>query len=103
MKWTTCGGFAATRSVVFFGLVLVGFFGLLVSESSAALFLLTDDNSSAQFDTASPANAFNWTVDGINQLVQQAFWYRVGNTAELSVHNLPIGAQGTTDANFDGN
>jgi PEP-CTERM motif-containing protein len=103
MKRTTCGGFAAIRSVLIFGLILVSLLGLFVAPSSAALLTLTDDNSSTQFDTASPANAFNWTVDGVNQLVQQAFWYRIGNVAEQSVHTLPIGVQGTTDANFDGN
>jgi hypothetical protein len=65
---------------------------------------LIDDNSSATFDTATPANNFNWQVDGINQLNQQAFWYRIGIAGpEQSVHILPIGVQGTTDANFDGN
>jgi hypothetical protein len=72
-------------------------------QSIGALFTLTDDNSSAQFDTATDLNNFNWTVDGVDQLGRQAFWYRIGNVAEQSVHTLPIGVQGTNDSNFDGN
>jgi hypothetical protein len=72
-------------------------------HASAALFTLTDENSVAQFDTASQNNNFNWFVDGQDKLAQQAFWYRVGNTAESSVHTLPIAVQGASDANFDGN
>jgi hypothetical protein len=65
---------------------------------------LVDDNSSADFDTATPANNYNWFVDATDLLAQQAFWYRVGSAGpESSVHTLPIGVQGTTDANFDGN
>src|SRR5438874_7410442 len=77
--------------------------GFASQRASAALFTLTDDNSVAQFDTATQANHFNWFVDGTDYLAQQAFWYRVGNVAEQSVHSLPIGTQGTSDTNFDGN
>jgi len=74
-----------------------------VTYSSAALITLVDENSTATFDTSSPSNAFSWVVDGTEQLFQQAFWYRVGNTGpENSVHSLPISVEGTTDSNFDG-
>ena len=49
------------------------------------------------------ANQFNWFVDGTDQFAQEAFWFRVGNVPEQSVHTLPIAVQGTTDGNFDGN
>ena len=77
--------------------------GPLAQTSFGALFNLTDNNSVAQFDTATSANQFNWYVDGIDQLAQEAFWFRVGNVAEQSVHTLPIALQGATDGNFDGN
>lgn len=77
--------------------------GPWVGQSNAALFTLVDDNSVVEFNTSSAANNFDWKVDGISQLAQQAFWYRIGATAESSVHTLPIGAQGVTDVNFDGN
>jgi hypothetical protein len=42
-------------------------------------------------------------VDVPDVLAQQAFWYRVGNVAEQSLHTLPIAVQGISDSNFDGN
>lgn len=72
------------------------------SRSSAGLFSLVDGNSQVDFDTSSASNAYSWTVDGQGQLFQQAFWYRVGNTAETTVHTLPIHAEGATDTNLDG-
>lgn len=85
-------------------MAIVGWFwGSGVQSASAAIFTLTDDNSVSQFDTANPAGNFNWFVDGTDRLSQQAFWYRIGNVAEQSAHLLPIGVQGTTDSNFDGN
>jgi hypothetical protein len=84
--------------------VFCGAAGLAAQQSHAAILTLVDDNSSATFDTANPANNFNWLVDGINQLNTQAFWHRIGPAGpEQSVHTLPIGVQGTSDGNFDGN
>jgi len=77
---------------------------LATQQSRAALLTLIDDNSSADFDTSAPPNNYNWFVDNTDILAQQAFWYRIGPAGpEFSVHTLPIGVQGTTDANFDGN
>jgi hypothetical protein len=85
--------------------ILIALFSdAFLSQSHAALLTLIDDNSSADFDTATPSNNYNWFVDGTDLLAQQAFWYRLGpNGPENSVHTLPIGVQGTSDANFDGN
>jgi hypothetical protein len=72
------------------------------TPSGAAIFTLSDGNSTASFSTATQAGAYSWTVDGVSQLYQQWFWYRVGNTAESSIDTLPIGVQGASDDNFDG-
>jgi len=88
---------------LFCSFVLAAFSAATAQQSVAALFTLTDENSVAQFDTATPANNFNWFVDGNDILAQQAFWYRVGNVAEQSLNLLPIGVQGISDSNFDGN
>jgi hypothetical protein len=45
----------------------------------AQIVTLADNNSIAQIDTGSSAGMFNWTVNGVNQLAQQWFWYRVGS------------------------
>src|SRR5215510_515021 len=95
--------FAIVR-VFLFVIIFCGVASLVAQQSNAALLTLIDDNSSADFDTAAQANNYNWFVDAIDLLAQQAFWYRIGNAGpEFSVHGLPIGVQGTTDANFDGN
>jgi hypothetical protein len=84
--------------------ILCGLVGPAVQRSVAAVFTLANVNSVAQFETATQANNFNWTVEGVNQLAQQAFWYRIGNGGpEVSVNTLPIAVQGVTDSNFDGN
>jgi hypothetical protein len=78
------------------------FFVVLTQPSFGAAIHLGDDNSTASFDTANPPNHFNWTVDGINQLNTQSFWYRIGNAPEQSLHTLPIfGAEIATNTNFD--
>jgi hypothetical protein len=102
MNLSTSTGSASVRALVF-ALAIVGLIVGPVSYSSAAIITLVDENSSATFDTSSPSNAFSWVVDGVEQLFQQAFWYRVGNTGpESSVHSLPISVEGTSDTNFDG-
>jgi hypothetical protein len=84
-------------------IALLGVFLFSAQCARAGLFTLADENSSILFNTASPTNASNWQVDGVDQLNQQAFWYRVGNTAEQSVHSLPIAFEMASNTNFDPN
>jgi hypothetical protein len=51
---------------------------------------LSDLNSVVEVDPAMQSGMFRWKVDGIEQLHQQWFWYRVGNTAEASIDTLPL-------------
>jgi hypothetical protein len=89
------------RVILFYGLIVIGLSGVFAGDSTAALITLTDENSSVDFDPALSANAFNWSVEGADQLFQQAFWYRVGNAPEQSVHSLPIGFQLASNTNSD--
>jgi len=50
--------------------------GLL--SSRAQIVTLTDQNSVALINTGTSAGMFNWTIDGVNNLNQQWFWYRAG-------------------------
>jgi len=50
-------------------------------SSSAQVYTLTDNNSSADVSVNSSAGMSNWFVDGQNQLAQQWFWYRIGGVA----------------------
>jgi len=94
---------SAIARVLFCSFVLAAFSAATTQQSVASLFTLTDENTVAQFDTATQANNFNWFVDGNDVLAQQAFWYRIGNVPESSVHSLPIGVQGISDSTLDGN
>jgi hypothetical protein len=89
------------RNVFLIAIIVTGLLGQFPRGSFAGLFTLTDGNSSVDFDTTSQANAYNWQVDGLDQLFQQAFWYRVGNVAEQSVHALPIGFELASNTNAD--
>jgi hypothetical protein len=84
-------------------MVLAGLIGPATQPSFAGLFTLVDDNSSAHFDTGSQANNDSWIVDGVNQLHQQAFWFRIGQgdlVPEQSVHTLPIAGEFASNTNF---
>lgn len=101
MKSTEFPRHSSALRVFFTGMFLLGLFSQSATRSLAALFTLSDENSVVQFDTSSPSNAYSWTVDGQDQLFQQAFWFRVGNTAEQSLHSLPIGFQLASNTNSD--
>lgn len=91
-----------SRISAFSSLVIGAFVAVIGSSAGAAPLTLIDSNSTADFSTNTQAGAFSWTVDGVQQLSQQWFWYRVGNTAEQSVDALPIASQALSDGNGDG-
>lgn len=65
---------------------------------------LIDDNSFVEVETETQSGMFTWEVDGVDNMFQQWFWYRVGSTGgETSIDNLVIIVEGTTDPNFSGN
>lgn len=64
---------------------------LLVSPASGQIFGITNGNSFALINSSSQAGMFNWTVDGVNQLYQQGFWYRIGTKGgESSIDTLGV-------------
>ena len=69
--------------------LVAGALAAQVMSSSAQIVTLTDNNSVAQINTGSQAGMFNWTVDGVNQLAQQWFWFRVGGVgSEASINTI---------------
>jgi len=62
--------------------ILSGFLVLVFAGMAHAtpIYTLTSGNSSVTIDAGSQAGMDNWTVDGQNQLNQQWFWYRIGNS-----------------------
>lgn len=87
------------RAVMSLAMAMV--IGPWADQSIAALYTLSDRNSSVKFDTSNPINSYDWRVDGVPHLNTQGFWYRVGNTAEQSLSSLPITFQGATNTNSD--
>jgi hypothetical protein len=94
---------ALAARVLFCSFVCLAISGLFAPPSFAGIFTLVDDNSSMTFNTASSGNASDWVIDGVDQLSRQAFWFRIGNTAEQSVHALPIAFESATNTNVDPN
>jgi hypothetical protein len=52
-------------------------------------FMLSHKNASALVNiTNAGAGVVNWSVDGVNHLSYQSFYYRIGNTAEALVQSI---------------
>ncbi|MBM3317275.1 MAG: PEP-CTERM sorting domain-containing protein [Candidatus Eisenbacteria bacterium] len=69
---------------------LLGVLAILAASAPpahAAVFTLTDLNSVFQIDSAFGADL--WTVDGVSQLYEQGFWFRIGDdSAEQRLGNF---------------
>ena len=82
--------FVATAAIILTGL------GITARPAKSAVLALSDDNSSAAFDPSFsdvPSNngLLFWTVDDVNQLFQNQFWYRVGSEGrENSINTLNL-------------
>lgn len=83
---------------------MLGWASIAPPSAQASPVLLEDNNSSLVIDTATPfAGAFDWRIDGQNQLKRQWFWYRIGDSGpEAAIDTLLQGPSGATDTNFDG-
>jgi hypothetical protein len=91
--------------------MLVTLAALHCASQAHASIQLADLNSTFDIDPSSQAGAFNWKVDGVDQLSKQWFWYRLGNTAEHSIDTLtlntatgngtPVGTLNYTGPGFD--
>ena len=92
MKWAGC----------LFGVLL--FMSLQAASAGAIQAIqLVDNASTVLIDPGSQAGMSQWNVSGVNQLAQQWFWYRVGNTGpESSIYTLGAPFVGLSDTNFDG-
>jgi hypothetical protein len=61
---------------------------------------LVDRNSTVLLNLASDAGMYHWTVDGVNHLARQWFWYRVGDNGGESPLNA-MGLLGVKVTNAD--
>jgi len=76
--------------------VLIALFG----QTASAAVTLTDLNSSATFDGANPSNQVSWIVDGVSQLFQQSFYFRVGSTGDETTLSTGFTSETQLDPSF---
>jgi hypothetical protein len=81
------------RFAVFIGktIFLAGVVATVVAlQAQAQTVTLNNGNSSASIDLTSGDHTGmnNWTVDGINQLAQQWFWYRIGGATNQTIDTV---------------
>ncbi|MBX7168703.1 MAG: hypothetical protein K1X74_20370 [Pirellulales bacterium] len=74
----------------------------LATPAHAAIMTLIDHNALVEVDPTSQSGLSTWTVDGIDHMYQQWFWYRQGNVAEKSIDTLPLVTSNVFDPEFDG-
>lgn len=61
---------------------------MLLSAQTQAQNTLSNLNSIADLNLSTSAGMYNWTVNGVDQLAQQWFWFRVGNSAETPINSI---------------
>jgi hypothetical protein len=60
-------------------------------KAEAAIWTLTDVNSTVQVNDSTSVGAYQWQIDGYNNLFQHQYWYRVGSSGgEQPITNLPL-------------
>jgi len=70
--------------------------------------VLTDQNSTVTIEPVGGAGAYSWLVNGVEQLFQQWFWYRVGaagpeqNISTLSAPTIVQATNNTAQINYTG-
>jgi len=70
---------------VFICIAVLSVLGVFLVPTTRADVTLTDENSTVTIDpSTSQAGVNAWNVDGVNQLYQQWFWYRIGSTGGQS-------------------
>lgn len=64
--------------------------GMSAAKSIAAIVLM-NNNSTLALSPSFPTGPGSWTVDGVNQLGEEWFWYRIGNSAgQINLTSLPV-------------
>jgi hypothetical protein len=90
------------KSFVRTGIALAAIAFALVGTANAADITLSDRNTTVIIDPNSQAGMHTWTVNGVDQMFQQWFWFRVGSIGpELSLDTLDL-TPGVSTANLNG-
>ena len=75
--------------------------GLIDTSAIATPINLVDQDSSVTIDPTSQAGVDNWTVDGVNQLYQEWFWYGIGSSGDSPINTLAPGYNTAWPQQFD--
>lgn len=76
-------------SILCAALAMVCVAALAPAPAQSAIITLTHNNSTVQIDPDSQMGVYDWLVDGVDQMYQQWFWYRVGDTGpEQSINTI---------------
>ncbi|MAE61599.1 MAG: hypothetical protein CMJ49_09610 [Planctomycetaceae bacterium] len=71
-----------------------------LSPAEATTINLVDKNAAVTIDPN--AGMTSWTVDGVEQLENQWFWFRIGTIGpESPIHAVPLVSQSSSDDDFD--
>lgn len=95
LNWTVALGMAAAMVIS-------------AATVNADLFTLSDKNSIIRVNTGPDVQngpvrgVYEWSMNGVNQLHQQWFWFRIGDgTREYSIDTLPLMFAKASDTNMD--
>jgi hypothetical protein len=75
---------------------------LLLTLPANGSIILSDANSELVVSPTGGAGVSAWTVDGIDHLAKQWFWFRIGNTSEQGLHTMALNNVIESDVNGDG-
>jgi hypothetical protein len=78
--------------VVTIALIVVAAVTFSAARAQAAILTVTDLNTHVEVNSSSQAGMYEWSVDGVDQMFQQWFWYRVGSNPEASIDTLTAAA-----------
>lgn len=83
-------------------ILTLGALAVFAVPAGASVIVLQDANSSVQVDPQAQDGMLSWEIDGVEQMLQQWFWYRVGSTGpESSINTLDLVGTQTSDTNGD--
>ena len=73
---------------------------VLCTATLAPAEILTDGNSTTSFDLSSTGLGMDgWTVNGVNQLYEQSFWYQLGSGSVQRVNTLTLSSSSIVSPN----
>jgi len=71
-------------------LALAGIVANASMRAEATDIVLTDGTAEVRIDTASQIGTYKWSLNGLDHLAQQWFWYRTSTGAEASVDTIDL-------------